>query len=65
MTEEIKIKLIKTLKGAAIAGGGVAVTYFLQALTQIDFGSYTPIVVGISSVLINALKEIMRTYNPQ
>jgi hypothetical protein len=52
--------LIKIGKGALIAGGGVAVVYILQAITQIDFGGFTPIIVGIASILINAIREYQK-----
>ena len=49
--------LIKIVKGAGIAGGAVAVLYILEALTAIDFGQYTALIVGVLSVIINAIKE--------
>lgn len=49
--------LLKIGKGALIAGGAVALTYILEAMTTMDFGEATPIVVGIVSILINAVKE--------
>ena len=52
--------LIKVGKGALIAGGGVAVLYVLQAITQMDFGQYTALVVGIASIVINAIKEYQK-----
>ena len=63
MNKETRTKIAKTLKGALIAGGGVAVTYFIQALGQIDFGAYSPLVAAFSSVIINAVKEFLRSYN--
>ena len=48
---------IKILKGAGIAGGAVAILYILEALTALDFGQYTALVVGVISVVINAIKE--------
>jgi hypothetical protein len=50
---------IKIIKGAGIAGGAVALLYVLEALVALDFGQYTPIVVGVLSVLINAVKEFI------
>lgn len=52
-----KESLIKVAKGAGIAGGGVALVYILQAVSSMDFGELTPLVVGLASVLINAIKE--------
>ena len=62
MSPEQKIKLQKTLKGAAIAGGGVFVTYLLQAIGQMDFGAYSPMIAGIASVVINAVRELLKSY---
>ena len=62
MDKATRIKLVKTIKGAAIAAGGVFFTYLLQAVSQMDFGPYTAVAVGLSSILINAVKEFFRTY---
>lgn len=62
MHETTKTKLAKTLKGALIAGGGVALTYFLQSVGSMDFGQYSAIVAGISSILINAVREWAKSY---
>jgi len=55
-----KVTVKKIVKGAGIAGGGVAVLYILQALTSVDFGSYAPLVTGILAVMINAIKEWLK-----
>ena len=66
MTEESKrYKLnradgFKIGKGALIALGGALLTYVAELLPQIDFGAYTPIVVGISSVIINTAWKFLR-----
>jgi len=52
--------IIKILKGAAIAGSAVVLTYLAENIGQLSFGQYTGIVVGILSILINALKEWVR-----
>lgn len=54
-----KVTLIKILKGAGIAGGGAALVYLLQAVVLLDFGDYTPMVVAIAGILINAIKEFI------
>ena len=59
MTQETKTKLQKTVKGALIAGGGVALTYFLQIVGSMDFGVYSAVVAGISAVLINAILVLL------
>ena len=62
MNQETKTKLIKTAKGALIAGGGVALTYFLQVAGSLDFGVYSALAAGLAAVLINGIKEFVRTY---
>lgn len=49
--------LIKILKGAGIAGGAVAIIYILEAISGLNFGNYTALVVGICSILINFVRE--------
>ena len=52
-----KKTLIKIGKGALIAGGAAVSLYILQWLISVDFGVYTPTVVAILSIIINAIKE--------
>jgi len=52
--------VVKILKGAAIAGGAVFIIYLLEALTSLQFGNYTALVVGVLSVIINAIKEFRK-----
>jgi len=55
---QLNAKDIKSVAtGAYIAVGGALVTYVSEAITQIDFGDYTPIVVALSSVFINAVRK--------
>lgn len=61
MKDETKNKLIKTAKGAAIAGGGVALTYFLQVVGSMDFGMYSALVAGVAAVLINFIRIATQT----
>lgn len=49
----------KIIKGAAIASAGAALTYLAQYVSSEDFGVYTPVVVAVSSILINACKEFI------
>lgn len=49
--------LVKIGTGALIAAGGAALTYIAEALPGVDFGEWTPMVVAISSVLINAARK--------
>ena len=62
MNPEQKIKLLKIAKGAAIAGSGVFLTYLLQGISQIDFGAYSPMVAGIAAVVVNAVREFLKSY---
>ena len=52
-----KTTIVKVLKGAGIAGGGVAIIYLLESLATIDFGQWTALVVGVAAILINMVKE--------
>jgi hypothetical protein len=54
-----KTDMTKVLVGALIAIGGAFLTYLASAITQIDFGVYTPVVVALSSILINAAKKFL------
>ncbi len=55
-----KETFIHIVKGGLIAGGGVALTYILQAISMMEFGEWTAIVVGICSILINAIREFIK-----
>lgn len=46
----------KFFKGLAIAFAGALATYLADAVPGIDFGAYTPLVVMVNSVLVNALQ---------
>ncbi len=54
-----KATLIKIGKGALISGGAVALLYILQWLITVDFGNWTPVVVGLLGILINTVKEFI------
>lgn len=43
----------KVGKGLLVAAGGAALTYIAEVVTQVDFGSWTPVVVAGASVLVN------------
>lgn len=51
---------LKILKGAGIALAGALLTYLADLIPSIDFGSYTPVVVSLSSILINAGLKFIR-----
>lgn len=48
-------------RGALVAMAGALITYASEAVTQIDFKEYTPIVVALSGVLFNALRKWIAT----
>jgi hypothetical protein len=52
-----KTSLTKIGKGILIAMGGAGLTYLAQYVGETDFGVYTPIVVMVMSIIINATKE--------
>lgn len=55
-----KENLIKIAKGAGIAVGGALITYFAQYVASTDFGVYTPAVVALAGILINAAREFIK-----
>lgn len=44
-------------KGLFIALAGAALTYFASFATSHDFGVWTPVVVALASVLVNAARK--------
>lgn len=50
---------IKILTGSGIAMGGALLTYILEILPSIDFGEFTPVVVAVFSILINAGRKFL------
>ena len=62
MSEKLKISkvdLIKIGKGALIAGSGAILTYLTSAITTLDFGAYTPMVVAGFGILVNFLRKFI------
>lgn len=55
-----KVTFGKIARGAAIAAAGAVLTYLAQYVSSADFGVYTPVVVAVSSILINACKEFIK-----
>lgn len=47
----------KILVGLGVALAGAALTYFSSVITQIDFGSWTPVVVAGFSVVANVIRK--------
>lgn len=53
MSEKLKSILI----GSGIAAAGAALTYAAQAVSGVDFGVWTPVVVAALSVLANVARK--------
>lgn len=52
----------KVLIGAGIALLGALATYLQDTIPSIDFGVYTPVVVAINSILVNAIRKFIMGY---
>jgi len=52
--------IVKIIKGALIAGGGVAIVYTLEGISVLDFGEWSALVAGICAVLINFIREFRK-----
>jgi hypothetical protein len=48
------VGLKKVGKGALIAGGAAVLAYLAEAIPGVNFGDYTPIIVAVLGILINA-----------
>ena len=59
-----KDKLISIAKGAGIAALGAILTYATQFATGADFGSATPVIVAVLSVLSNAVRKFVEKEKP-
>lgn len=59
MTDETKLKLKKLGTGAAIAVLGALATFAAEAIPNVDFGSWTPLVTAVLSVGVNALRKFL------
>ena len=55
-----KENLIKIAKGAGIAVGGALLTYLTQYISSTDFGQWTPVVVALGGIIINAGREFLK-----
>lgn len=57
----IKQDVKKLAIGAGIALLGALATYLEQEIPGFDFGVYTPIVVAVNSILVNAIRKFIVT----
>jgi hypothetical protein len=56
--DSVTMKKIGT--GALIAGAGAILTYISQNIAQVNYGIYTPMVVSLLSIAVNALREYIK-----
>jgi hypothetical protein len=54
--------ILKVVKGAAIAGGGAAAVYALQAVGQFDLGQFSAMAAAIAAIVINAVRKYLEEY---
>lgn len=52
-----KTDMKKIAVGAGVAIAGALLTYVMEVLPGIDFGDYTPVVVAVVSILVNAVRK--------
>lgn len=46
--------------GLLVAVGGAALTYVADLIPNVDFGVWTPVVVAVSSIIINAVRKFLQ-----
>ncbi len=49
-------------KGALIAGGAAVITYLLEAIPSVNFGTYTPVIMGIAGIVLNAARKWLSNF---
>jgi hypothetical protein len=47
------------LENALLVAAGAAVTYVTQNISNVDFGTFTPIIVSIASIALNFIKNLI------
>ena len=50
---------LKIIKGAVLASIAAGLTYLAEHLTEIDFGSLSPWIAAVLSVLLNYLRKVI------
>ena len=58
-----KLGWIKIGKGALVAIIGALLTYVAQTAGNLNFGEFTPIVVALMSILVNAGRKWIEDYS--
>lgn len=51
--------------GALVAVGGTLLTYLQQEIIKIDFGTWTPIIMTVNSVLVNIIRKWLTDHTTQ
>lgn len=54
--------LWKIARGGLVVLAGALLTYVMDTIPYVDFGSYTPLVVSMSSSLIEAIRRYLVDY---
>ena len=49
--------LIKVAKGAGLAAAGAGMTYVTAWITSTEFGDWTPVVVAVWAIVVNAARK--------
>lgn len=52
----------KLLIGAGVALLGALATYLQDTIPGIDFGTWTPVVVALNSILVNTIRKFIMGY---
>ena len=53
----------KILIGFGVAIIGAAITFVSDAIPMVDWGEWTPVVVAVSSTLVNLARKFLAGYN--
>jgi hypothetical protein len=57
----IKEDILSILRGAIIMAVGTGLTYGLEAIAKLDFGTWTPVVSILTTMAINAIRKWLTT----
>ena len=52
----------RILLGALMAIGGAFLTYLAELIPNVEFGVYTPIVVALGGIIVNAGRKFLKDY---
>jgi len=54
--------LWKAARGLLVVLAGAALTYLVDTIPQVDFGIYSPVIVSVSSTLIELARRYLTDY---